>query len=186
MDMSAEAVRAFRCPRWEELPAIPLYMDQVVLILEDILKIFTADEEKLVTSSMINNYVKQKLISAPEKKKYDRSHLSSLIVVCLLKKVLSISETEGIIALLVETRGREAAYNLFCEELEGMLRLAFDNEGYDKRGFSHYNDEIAPLYAALVALVGKLMVEKIIAEEMTRKLENAKNEKVKSEKSQKK
>ena len=47
---------AFHCPRWEELPDMDLYMDQVVTLLNEYLKPFHAkDQEKMVTSTMINN-----------------------------------------------------------------------------------------------------------------------------------
>ena len=36
MQITPEKAAAFRCPRWSELPGIPLYMDQVVLVLEDL------------------------------------------------------------------------------------------------------------------------------------------------------
>ena len=46
-------------PGWEELPGIPLYMDQVIFYLKDSLGFFQREPEgSLLTSSMINNYVK--------------------------------------------------------------------------------------------------------------------------------
>ena len=48
-------------PSWQDLPSIPLYMDQVILYLGENLKLFQRDEDSsLLTSSMINNYVKRK------------------------------------------------------------------------------------------------------------------------------
>lgn len=80
---------------WEELPDIKLYMDQVITLLGDKLKFYERDESsKLLTSSMINNYVKSGLIPHPEKKKYDKEQLASLIVVCMLKAVLPIPEVK--------------------------------------------------------------------------------------------
>ena len=43
-------------PGWEELPGIPLYMDQVILYLSESLRLFQPEgEPSLLTSSMINN-----------------------------------------------------------------------------------------------------------------------------------
>ena len=58
-------------PRWEELPNIDLYLDQVVTLLEEYLGNFiTNKEDKIITKTMINNYVKHGIITPPENKKY--------------------------------------------------------------------------------------------------------------------
>lgn len=80
-------------PAWEELPGIPLYMDQVILYLGESLELFQREGSSLLTSSMINNYVKTGLIPHPEKKKYTKEHLAGLMAVCMLKQVLPIQRT---------------------------------------------------------------------------------------------
>lgn len=92
-------------PQWEQLPTIPLYVDQVLLYLRDSLRFFERDEEdQLLTNSMINNYVKNGVLPHPEKKKYSREHLAALIAICMLKKVLAIQD---IGVLLKEPMGPE-------------------------------------------------------------------------------
>ena len=67
----------FHIPRWEELPDIELYMDQVITFIENNLSIYPfINSEKIITSSMINNYVKLNLIPKPIKKKYNKTHFS--------------------------------------------------------------------------------------------------------------
>ena len=69
MDSTMEVLN-FHCPRWKELPEIDLYMDQVVSILEKYLSVFMEYEgEKIITPTMINNYVKQKVVDPPIKKR---------------------------------------------------------------------------------------------------------------------
>lgn len=81
------------CPEWEQLPAIPLYVDQVLQYLRDSLRFFERDgEDVLLTNSMINNYVKKDVLPHPEKKKYSREHLAALTVICMLKQVLAIQD----------------------------------------------------------------------------------------------
>lgn len=81
------------CPEWEQLPAIPLYVDQVLQYLRDSLQFFERDQEDvLLTNSMINNYVKKDVLPHPEKKKYSREHLAALTVICMLKQVLAIQD----------------------------------------------------------------------------------------------
>ncbi|MDE5545864.1 MAG: DUF1836 domain-containing protein, partial [Anaeroplasmataceae bacterium] len=51
---------------YKDLPDIDLYMDQVVTFLDKQLAIFqTSSLDKQITSSMINNYVKGEVVSAP-------------------------------------------------------------------------------------------------------------------------
>ena len=73
-------------------------MDQVLSIIENSLSIFSSEnEENIITKSMINNYVKQNVIEKPFKKRYKRFHVSYLIIISTLKRVLSISEISKII-----------------------------------------------------------------------------------------
>ncbi|MBQ9921517.1 MAG: DUF1836 domain-containing protein [Clostridia bacterium] len=67
IDLNTKEILEFHLPRWDELPEIELYMDQVVYTLEKKLEIFAEDEsQKIITSTMINNYVKQKVVKPPE------------------------------------------------------------------------------------------------------------------------
>ena len=45
-----------------------------------------------VTNSMVNNYVKQKVMPLPVKKKYQKTHIAMLIVLSLLKTAFSLDE----------------------------------------------------------------------------------------------
>ena len=121
----------FRIPRWEELPEIALYLDQVVQYLEDHLDSFRADKsEKIITKTMINNYVKQKVLSPPVKKKYDKSHLAPLFVICLMKQVYSVNEIKTLIKLALGVAHIDVSYNKFCTVLEKSITCIFENEAY--------------------------------------------------------
>ena len=48
--------------RWEEIPDFPLYIDQVVSIVEKSLSFLKNDNDAIITKTMINNYVKHKLV----------------------------------------------------------------------------------------------------------------------------
>lgn len=83
---------------YKDLPDIDLYMDQVVTFLDKQLAIFqTSSLDKQITSSMINNYVKGEVVSAPISKKYNREHLALIQEVCTLKQVLTIAEVKQVI-----------------------------------------------------------------------------------------
>ena len=88
----------FSFKSYEELPELDLYMDQVLTLLEKQLAIFqTSSLEKTITSSMINNYVKGEVVTAPISKKYNREHLAEIEEICTLKQVLSIAEVKQIL-----------------------------------------------------------------------------------------
>ena len=146
----------FHCLRWAELPQIALYMDQVLLVINGALAPLMADGSPAVTATMINNYVKMKLADPAEKKKYTRSHMARFVMICLFKKVLSMQEIAAVLARLLEGRSEEAAYDLFCAQLE--QRLADPTGPID--------GQCPPAAAAAIhALACKIQVERLLAEE---------------------
>jgi len=84
---------SYRLPEWDELPKIDLYLDQVIGLVNQYLGFFVYDptEEKLLTPSMVNNYVKLKLIPAPVRKKYGRRHFALLLMICTFKQSVSMA-----------------------------------------------------------------------------------------------
>lgn len=84
---------SYRLPEWEELPKIDLYLDQVIALVNQYLGFFVYDptEEKLLTPSMVNNYVKLRLIPPPVRKKYSRKHIALLLMVCTFKQSISMA-----------------------------------------------------------------------------------------------
>ncbi len=107
-------------PEWEQLPTIPLYVDQVLLYLRDSLRFFERDQEdQLLTNSMINNYVKNGVLPHPEKKKYSRQHLAALVTICMLKQVLAIPD----IATLFQGQALDPElYGAFLDAHTGAVR----------------------------------------------------------------
>ena len=118
-------------PHWEQLPDIELYSDQVVKYLEDHLQHFLTDKsERIITKTMINNYVKQGVIKPPVGKKYNKSHLAYLFVICLLKQVYSINDVKILIRLALGVVSIEISYNKFCDTLEESIKHIFENTDY--------------------------------------------------------
>ncbi|MEG0896010.1 MAG: DUF1836 domain-containing protein [Ruthenibacterium sp.] len=114
----------YHLPRWNELPDMELYMDQVIGQLDKYLALLlTPDAEHFITASMINNYVKLRLLPPPVKKRYSRTHLAYLVVICLLKQVLSIPEIKQLLELQMQNGCVQDAYDSFC----GAQESAFIN-----------------------------------------------------------
>lgn len=86
-------------PRWEEIPEMGLYMDQTLHYLNSCLKPLSLDGTNLLTSSMINNYVKNSIVKKPVGKLYKRYHLAFLIIVVLLKQCYSLGEIQEFIKI---------------------------------------------------------------------------------------
>lgn len=108
--------------RWEEIPDFPLYMDQVISLIETSLSFLMLDpDDKIVTSTMINNYVKSKIVNPPVKKKYVREHVAYFIVICLLKKVYSLEDISKLIKVQFDHAPTPEAYNQFCDVFEELL-----------------------------------------------------------------
>ncbi len=150
-----DAYKEYHIPRWEELPQIALYMDQVLLVLGRILEPLATQDSPMVTATMINNYVKMKLTPPPEKKKYTREHLAWFLLICLLKKVLSMQEIAAIQSRLLAGQTIETGYDRFCTELETRL---FYPDGPD-------TPDCDPVLAAAVrAVVCKVKVERLLQE----------------------
>lgn len=108
-------------PRWNELPDLLLYKDQVVSLVETHVSPF-AIESNLITPAMINNYVKQGLLPKPDhKKRYDRSHVAYLIAITLLKAVLPLKMINDAIVVQAKIEGLRRAYDHFCEGIESAI-----------------------------------------------------------------
>lgn len=127
---TAGAMCAYRCPRYAQLPDIPLYRDQVLDALERYTAPFFAwEDEAPLTAAMINNYVKQRLIAPPVKKRYEREQIAQLYCICLLKQVMRVGELHALFALQARCCALPEAYDLFCEALEQALCAAFSGAG---------------------------------------------------------
>ena len=82
----------------EDIPNIDLYMDQVTTFMEENLASTKRHEDdKILTKTMINNYAKNDLLPPPEKKKYSKEHVLTLIFIYYFKSILSISDIQSIL-----------------------------------------------------------------------------------------
>lgn len=112
-------------PKWSELPTIDLYLDQVLLYVNQLDNSSIVDDDKGLTAAMINNYVKNGHLDKPIKKKYSRRQLARLIVITCLKNVFAIQEISKTISSLTKDGDSEAMYDNFVmcmneEKREGL------------------------------------------------------------------
>ena len=150
-------VTKFHIPRWNELPNIDLYMDQVLNYIENSLKDYIKSDEKFLTKTMINNYVKHGILQPPINKKYNKLHIAELFAICILKQVYSISEIKELIALALKTNSAENSYNKFCDYLTNSLISTFNGTEYSSS--SSYTPEQYLLKNVVQSFVNKLYAQ---------------------------
>ena len=88
----------------DDIPNIDLYMDQVTTYLNDkFANTKRHEDDKLMTKTMINNYVKSRLLPSPEKKKYTKDHMMVLIMSYFFKNIISINDVNKLITPLLDS-----------------------------------------------------------------------------------
>jgi len=150
-------------PSWEQLPAIELYMDQVIILLNQYVNTNTP-----ITQSMVNNYVKLKVIPAPVKKRYSKIHLAYLIIFCTLKQTLSISTIQKIMPVDLGEEQVVKVYEAFIENRQKSLEYA--SIKVKEISANEETDNIV-MQISSMANVFKMLTEDITWEETTKESE---------------
>ena len=164
----AEGLKELRLPRWEELPELELYMDQVITLVDRYLSPLIEDEKhQLLSSAMVNNYVKHKLV-------YNRNHLAYLIAITLLKQVFAIPDINELIRMQLAINEPKDAYNSFCAvQEEALLQVAKIVLGEDVH-LTRRSDDFyyLAMESAVASFTQKMLAEKIIQLDKQKEGEN--------------
>ena len=105
----------FSYPKWEDIPNIDLYLDQVLLYVNQVCAPISPDKDKGLTASMVNNYVKHGYLTKPDKKKYQRKQIARLIAITTLKSVFSIQEITQTLNTLQTQASSDQLYDAFVD-----------------------------------------------------------------------
>ena len=105
----------FSYPKWEDIPNIDLYLDQVLLYVNQVCAPVSPDKDKGLTASMVNNYVKHGYLTKPDKKKYQRQQIARLIAITTLKSVFSIQEIAQTLNNLQSQASSDQLYDAFVD-----------------------------------------------------------------------
>jgi len=116
------SIKNFRMPRYHELPNVGLYLEQTAKYINSFLQPLGCME---ITTSMISNYVKQKLIDGPVKKQYYADQIAYLFFIALAKNVLSMEHIRELFQMQKATYDNQIAYDYFCCELENHIFYLF-------------------------------------------------------------
>ena len=155
----ADSLRQFHLPRYQEIPDVGLYLDQVAKFISEYLAPL---EESCLTPSMVSNYVKKGLIDNPVKKQYGRDQIVYLIFIAIAKNVMSLDGLINFIALQKRTYDLRKAYDYFCDQFEVTLFYTAEiNDTMDIVG-EDTADEKKLLFSCIVAVTQKIYLEKCL------------------------
>jgi len=163
-----------------DLPEIDLYMDQITTFMDDKLSIFKRNEDdKILTKTMINNYVKSDIIPKPTNKKYSKDQLLLLILVYNMKRVLSVKDLEKLMAPIIENYKSDLEEKIKLEDLysglidfqknerKKLAETVEDDVDSIKEFLNEvglHDDEMLEIFTLVVALTMKANVHKLLAE----------------------
>lgn len=142
---------------WAEFPDIGLYKDQVVAYMERQLINFGDDGQ--ITSAMINNYIKDKLMPRAEGKKYTREHLAGLTEIGLLKQVLSVRDAGLLLKREISQSDPKGFYEKFRQILDEAL--TYTAEQIDPAWEDEALSDMA-LRLAIISYCNKLTSERLL------------------------
>jgi len=107
---------------WKLIPDLGLYMDQVVTFISSIYEpLYGEDIHRYLSPSMINNYVKSKLIPRPTGKKYSREQIALLTMIVALKQTSSMEDIRRMLTL-GESDTVETLYAAFCRRFDQVIQ----------------------------------------------------------------
>ena len=152
-----DTIKNFHIPRWNELPTLDLYVDQVIALIDTTLGAFFSEiGAASLTKNMVNNYVKAKIVDAPVNKKYPKLSVAMIIVVYILKNCYATDEIGKLIKLGISLEATEITYNRFCEAIENAVsdvfsgRVSICNEEIPGRDNKYLMENFALSFACKV------------------------------------
>lgn len=153
----AQSIRDFRMPRYNEIPNVGLYLDQVAKYISEYL---VPLGESPLTPSMISNYVKKHLIEPPVKKQYGRDHIVYLFFIAAAKNILSLEALRNFMEVQRRSYPLPVAYDYFCRQLETILRFSFELTDTVEVVGEEDSDEKRLFYSCIAAIAQKIYLEK--------------------------
>lgn len=112
-----------------EIPAIDLYVDQIINLVSDKLKDGSVRyQDRQLTKTMINNYSKDGLITPIKGKKYNKEQIIQILTIYTLKNTLSIGQIKRLLDGAYGQEGFDG--EALTEVYDGYLAIKRDNRAY--------------------------------------------------------
>lgn len=175
-----------------EIPNIDLYMDQVLTFMNSHLEDAKRyEDDKIMTKTMINNYAKNRLIPAPDKKKYSKEHIMVLMFIYYFKNILSIGDIQSILNPLTERyfandkdlnleKIYEEVFTLEKGQIEQLKETLTKDYQRAQNTFmeeSEKDQEFLQMFSFICMLSYDIYIRKQIIEKMLDEFEGKKNKK---------
>ena len=182
-------INEFRLPAWEDIPDLGLYMEQVLALLTEYLDYLPPElkDEQFITAATINNYVRNRYMPKPFKKKYYRVHIAYLVMICTLKQSLTIATLTKMIPNDIPEERVKEIYTAYRERhriaaeffVETVRVIAAPILGHEERRMSASVDETSDListYAIISGLSGLLAEKLLLLEDKPAETKNTEGE----------
>ena len=165
---------SYRLPMWDEIPDFGLYMEQVISLLKDYLDYMPPElkEAQFITPATINNYVRKRIMPEPVRKKYYRTHIAFLIMICSLKQCISIPTLQTMLPVGMTEEELKETYNAYASRhhqvatyFNEQIRLAagaiLDHDD-DHTSLTARDTEDLIRFSAILAGFSRLLAEKLL------------------------
>lgn len=169
----------------ESLPNIDLYMDQVTTFMNtQLASTKRHEDDKILTKTMINNYTKNNLLPPPDRKKYSKDHILTLLFIYYFKSILSISDIQNILTPITDRYFSDngdldlqdvynEVFGLEHEEAQHILKDLAKKYKTSSKTFAGTSEEEAELlhtFAFICMLSFDVYIKKMIIEQTIDKL----------------
>lgn len=154
------AAKHFHMPRYDELPNVELYRDQVIeYIVQVLCPLSSCSDGPWLTPSMVNNYVKQRLVPAPVKKLYGREQIARLLTICIFKQFLPIDAIARLFRIQKVTYPIDVAFDYVSAEINNAVDSAFSrHDGMRRDTASLVTRESLLVRSAAAAFASKVFL----------------------------
>ncbi len=165
-----------------DFPEMEIYMDQAETFLNKELGVYKKNEkDKVITKTMIGNYVKHNMMPRPVNKKYSKDHLIMLALIYYLKGTFQMEEIEKIVHPLIENYNSEFDDKIDLAALyEGILGVQakeqdslaqsvtnmIEESKYHLRETELSDDDMLELFMLIVNLSMKADAQKFLAHKL--------------------
>lgn len=165
-----------------DFPDMEIYMDQAETFLNKELDIYKKSEkDKVITKTMIGNYVKHNMLPRPVNKKYSKDHLILLTLIFYLKGTFQMEEIEKILKPLIDNYNSEFDDKIDLTALyDGVLKVQtaeqenlaksvesmIEESKYRLRETALSDDDMLELFMLIVNLSMKADAQKFLAQKL--------------------
>lgn len=172
LDRWRSYMEVFCLPDWESLPDMELYMDQVISLVNRYLNLIPQDDTNpVITASAVNNYVRLRMMPAPERKRYRRHHMACVIMICILKQSLTLAEIQRILPIEMTEENIRQTYQDFVSKMSSTTTLFIQQVAeVANQVLTPENDhgcESLVLHSAVSSVLYKLLTAKLSALQIT-------------------